>query len=90
MTRLIPRGPNWVHLFETGAGQAGCRHFRSWLRTLRQDQYPSEQVVATALSSSISKFLMVRHQDHETAKILALKMAPERFFEFVMGKKLCA
>ena len=66
------------------------RHFRSWLRTLRQDLYPSEQVVATALSSSIPEFLMVRHQGHETAKILASEMAPERFPGFVMGQKLCA
>ena len=66
------------------------RHFRSWLRTLRKDLYSSEQVVATALSSSIPEFLMVRHQDHETAKILASKMAPERFPGFVMGQKLCA
>ena len=37
-----------------------------------------------------SGFKSAKYGDHGTAKILASKMAPERFPGLVMGQKLCA
>ncbi|MBN2524863.1 MAG: hypothetical protein JXR76_00630 [Deltaproteobacteria bacterium] len=40
------------------------RKFHSWLRTMRKDLIPSEMVVAMAMKSGYSKFLMDRNTEH--------------------------
>jgi hypothetical protein len=45
-------------------------HFNSWLRTMKQDNAPSEMVVAHALRDSLPKFLVVKHGKHDLEKFI--------------------
>jgi hypothetical protein len=51
-------------------GSTVWRLFRSWLRTMRHDQPPSELVVAHALRSSLPEFLAAGPSDAVLAKFL--------------------
>lgn len=44
--------------------------FRSWLRTMKPDQVPSEMVVAQALKSSLPEFLLGSPNDREITKFI--------------------
>ncbi len=46
------------------------KNFRSWLRTMRPLQKPSEQVVAMALSASLPQFLQCAREEDEVQKNL--------------------
>jgi hypothetical protein len=66
------------------------RHFRSWMRTLRTDIAPSEQVVAMALSSCLPEFLRVGAKDLELAKIMAPLIDLDRLPGVFMDERRCA
>ena len=45
-------------------------HFGSWLRTMHQDNAPSEMVVAQALRASLPQFLVVNHESHDLEEFI--------------------
>ncbi|MCX6349587.1 MAG: hypothetical protein NTV79_08855 [Candidatus Aureabacteria bacterium] len=51
-------------------GKTVGRCFGSWLRTMNQDQAPSEMVVAQALRASLPQFLVVQHGSHDLEKFI--------------------
>ena len=51
-------------------GSQVWQHFKSWLRTMKTDQAPSEMVVAQALRASLPNFLATMHGTHELEKFL--------------------
>ncbi len=53
-------------------------NFRSWLRTMKKNQAPSELVVAYALRSSLPEFLVGCHEGHDIEKLLRKHADPER------------
>jgi len=53
-----------------GHGEEVWRHFRSWMRTRRTENPPSERVVASALRSSPGEFLANAPENHKLKKIL--------------------
>jgi hypothetical protein len=63
-------------------GKKVWRHFRSWLRTMNQDQAPSEMVVACALRACLPQFLAVRHGSHDLEKIIIENADVSRMPEF--------
>ena len=54
------------------------RNFRSWMRTMKKDNTPSEHVTAEALRSTLPEFLLDNSQDHVLEKILRHKIDPRR------------
>jgi hypothetical protein len=46
------------------------RYFKSWLRTMKVDEAPSEMVVAQALRSCLPEFLVVNHGCHDLEKFI--------------------
>lgn len=53
-----------------GHGEEVWRQFRSWMRTMRTENPPSERVVASALRSSLGEFLANAPENHQLKKIL--------------------
>ncbi len=60
--------------------------FRSWLRTMRKDQVPSELVVSYALRASLPGFLLGAPEDHDIVKFITAHSDPDR----MLGKKMVA
>jgi hypothetical protein len=50
--------------------QACRKDTKSWLRTMKPDQAPSEMVVAQALRSSLPNLLATTHGTHELEKFI--------------------
>jgi hypothetical protein len=63
-------------------GKKVWQHFRSWLRTMNQDQAPSEMVVACALRACLPQFLVARHGSHDLEKIIIENADLSRMPEF--------
>lgn len=59
--------------------------FRSWLRTMKKDQPPSEGVVSSALRSNLLDFLVNTPEDHNLKKILLEKMDIQNLKEFELA-----
>ena len=57
-------------------------HFRSWLRTMDKTAPLSEAVVAQAMRSSLSEFLLVSVQELNVVKFLMGAMESERYESF--------
>lgn len=60
--------------------------FGSWLRTIREGVYPSEQITATALKNTLPEFLVNSSEDHILAKFITEKIDLDR----QEGQKLLA
>ncbi len=60
----------------------GC--FRSWLRTMKKHQMPSELVTSYALRSSLPGFLLRAPEGHDIAKFLSMHADPERMLAKAM------
>jgi hypothetical protein len=52
--------------------------FGSWLRTIREGIYPSEQITALALRNTLPEFLAVSPEDHILAKFIRDKIDLDR------------
>jgi hypothetical protein len=59
--------------------------FRSWLRTMKTDNPPSELVVSYALRSSLFEFLVNSSPDHELQKMIAENMTVQQMQEYQMA-----
>lgn len=55
------------------------KHFGSWLKTMHQDQTPSEAVVGLALQKTLPEFLVTLPLSHIFKKFIADKLDPHRF-----------
>jgi len=66
-------------------GKEVWSQFRSWLRTMKTDNPPSELVVSYALRSSLFEFLADSPQDHELKKIIAENMTVQQMQEYQMA-----
>jgi hypothetical protein len=51
-------------------GKKGWLHFGSGLRTMHQDNAPSEMVVAQALRTCLPQFLVVKNRSHDLEKFI--------------------
>jgi hypothetical protein len=60
-------------------------NFRSWLRTMKTDQLPSELVVSHSLRSSLFDFLMNSPDDHTLKKIITENRVVQNLEEFQMA-----
>lgn len=65
-----------------GYGKEVWQQFRSWLRTMKTNNPPSEMVVSYALRSSLFDFLVNSPQDHNLKKIISKNMTMERMQEY--------
>ncbi|MGC9327236.1 MAG: transposase, partial [Candidatus Hinthialibacter sp.] len=65
-------------------GKEVWRQFRSWLRTMKTDNPPSELVVSYALRSSLFEFLADSPPDHELKKIITENMTVQQMQEYQM------
>ena len=63
-------------------GQEVWSNFRSWLRTMKTDQPPSELVVSYALRSSLFDFLVNSPEDHKLKKIIAENMTVQQLQDY--------
>ena len=63
-------------------GQEVWSNFRSWLRTMKTDQPPSELVVSYALRSSLFDFLVNAPEDHKLKKIIAENMTVQQLQDY--------
>ena len=63
-------------------GQEVWSNFRSWLRTMKTDQPPSELVVSYALRSSLFDFLVNSPEDHKLKKIIAENMTVQQMQDY--------
>ncbi len=59
--------------------------FRSWLRTMKTDNPPSELVVSYALRASLFEFLADSPPDHELKKILSENMTVQQMHDYQMA-----
>ena len=59
--------------------------FRSWLRTMKTDNPPSELVVSYALRSSLFDFLVNSPQDHKLKKIITENMTIQQMQDYQMA-----
>lgn len=64
--------------------------FRSWMRTLRPEQAPSEQIVAMALASTLPEFLQGASETDDLQKILLENVRLEGISETVREERQCA
>lgn len=65
-------------------GKEVWRQFRSWLRTMKTGNPPSELVVSYALRSSLFEFLADSPPDHELKKIITENMTVHQMKEYQM------
>ena len=63
-------------------GKEVWSNFRSWLRTMKTDQPPSELVVSYALRSSLFDFLVNSPEDHKLKKIIAENMTVQQLQDY--------
>lgn len=61
------------------------RHFKSWMRTMKPSQPPSEAVVAQALRSSLPEFLVNTPKDHELTEFILENADPSRCNGFTLA-----
>jgi len=66
-------------------GKEVWSQFRSWLRTMKTDNPPSELVVSYALRSSLFEFLVNSPQDHNLKKIITENMTIQQMKEYQMA-----
>ncbi len=66
-------------------GKEVWANFRSWLRTMKTGNPPSELVVSYALRSSLFEFLVNSPPDHNLKKIISENMAVEKMEEFLIA-----
>lgn len=59
--------------------------FRSWLRTMKKNQMPSELVVSYALRSSLPGFLLGAPKGHDIEKFLSMHTDPARILGITMA-----
>jgi Transposase DDE domain len=61
------------------------KQFRSWLRTMKTDQPPSELVVACALRSGLFEFLAATPDEHTLKKLILDHLDPSQLPEYRMA-----
>lgn len=66
-------------------GKEVWSQFRSWLRTMKTDNPPSELVVSYALRSSLFEFLADSPPDHELKEIITENMIVQQMQEYHMA-----
>lgn len=66
-------------------GKEVWTQFRSWLRTMKTNNPPSEWVVSYALRSGVIEFLVNSPPDHELKKIIVENMAVQQMQEYHMA-----
>ena len=66
-------------------GKEVWAQFRSWLRTMKTDNPPSELVVSYALRSSLFEFLVNVPPDHNLKKIITENMTVQQMEEYQMA-----
>ena len=66
-------------------GKEVWSQFRSWLRTMKTDQLPSELVVSYALRSSLFEFLVKAPPEHNLKKIITENMTVQQMEEYQMA-----
>jgi hypothetical protein len=66
-------------------GDEVWKQFRSWLRTMKPNQPPSEMVVSYALRDSLFEFLKVSPEDHKLKEILTEHMEIQQMQEYQMA-----
>ena len=66
-------------------GKEVWAQFRSWLRTMKTDNPPSELVVSYALRSSLFEFLVNAPPDHNLKKIITENMTVQQMEEYQMA-----
>jgi hypothetical protein len=66
-------------------GKEVWSQFRSWLRTMKTNNPPSELVVSYALRSSLLEFLVNSPPDHELKKIIAENMTVQQIQDYQMA-----
>lgn len=66
-------------------GQSVWMNFRSWMRTMKTDQPPSERVVASTLRSSLVEFLLNSPDDDNLKKIITENMDIQNLKDFQLA-----
>ena len=66
-------------------GKEVWSQFRSWLRTMKTNNPPSELVVSYALRSSLLEFLVNSPPDHELKKMMTENMTGQQMQEYQMA-----